>query len=220
MEDAVREQPADHSALEAAGGDARRRARLDLDASEEADPRSHLEHELVRLEWTEDPFQDGLELAYAGDELLPLEDVEVRHGGSADARVTRVGQAVSEDQLAAVLPERAPDALGDHDPTEREVARGDPLRHHHHVGVEPVASGREPFTGATEAADDLVRDEQDVVLAAQRLNRLEVARGGVDDSAGADDRLGHERRDRVRAVLFDERREGRCVVGGDPDGVR
>ena len=61
----------------------------------------------------------------------------------------------------------------------------------------------EPFAGAPEAADHLVGDQQDVMLAADALDLRPIGRGRDDHAAGALDRLGDEGGDLVRADLLD-----------------
>ena len=83
------------------------------------------------------------------------------------ARVARVGAAVQERGCVDV-PERRANAIGDDDRAERHVARADPLRARHQVGREAVALAAEPATEAAEAGDDLVCDQEDASLAADR----------------------------------------------------
>ena len=67
-------------------------------------------------------------------------------------------------------------------------------------------------SGAAEAADDFVDDEQDVVFLQDRLDAVEVGRRRNDNAARAHHRLGEERRDRVRILANDQRLE----IGGQP----
>ena len=67
----------------------------------------------------------------------------------------------------------------------------------------------EPAAQAAEAANDLVGDQQDAVLAANGLDLFPVARGWDDDAAGALHRLADECRHVLRAHLQDARFDGR-----------
>ncbi len=59
---------------------------------------------------------------------------------------------------------------------------------------------REPGAGAPEAGHDLVGDEQDAVLVAQRPEALHVAVGRDEDAVGAHDGLDHDGRDGLRTL--------------------
>ncbi len=115
--------------------------------------------------------------------------------------MARIGEAVED--LAALLDQGLGHAVADHGRRERHVARGHPLGQRHQVGLEAVVLAGEHVTGAAEAADDLVDDEQHVVLAADPLHLGPVGLGRDDDRAGAHDRLAHEGGDVVRAQLQD-----------------
>src|SRR3546814_5098874 len=66
-----------------------------------------------------------------------------------------------------------------------------------------VCSSDLPVAGATEAADHLVGDQQDAVLAADPLDLGKIARRRHDHPAGALDRLGDEGGDPLRPDLAD-----------------
>ena len=123
--------------------------------------------------------EHGLELRRALDEALALDDVDVRRA----PRRTRRG-APRTCRRGGTAPRPRPrtapaHARGD-DRAERHVAGADALRAGHQVGREPVALAAEPATEASEAGDHLVGDEQDVALAADRLDRRPVAVGWRD----------------------------------------
>ena len=83
------------------------------------------------------------------------------------------------------------------------AAVGDALGHRHQVGRDVEARRRERRAEAAEAGDDLVEDQQDAVLVADRAQPLEVALGR-DQHAG---RAGHR--------LDDHRGDGRRIVQRD-----
>ena len=100
--------------------------------------------------------------------------------------------AVAPDAVALALPERICDATRDHDPAQRQVTRRDPLGEHDHVGRHAETLDPEPGAEPSEPGDHRVADEQDPVAAAEVGDPLEVARGRVQDAAGADHRLEEE----------------------------
>jgi len=57
-----------------------------------------------------------------------------------------------------------PDGVRDHDPSQRQVAAGDPFGEGEDVRLHPPPHEGKPASGSTEAGDDLVGDEEDVVL--------------------------------------------------------
>ena len=93
--------------------------------------------------------------------------------------------------------------VGDADAAERDVAAGDALGELHDVRLDAVVLQPEPAAGAAEAGDHFVGDEQHVVARADLADAREVVRGRDDDAAGALDRLGDERGDRIGAFAQD-----------------
>ena len=67
-------------------------------------------------------------------------------------------------------------------------------------GVDVEVLEREPAAGAAEAGHDLVEDEDDAVLVAQRADALEVAGRRDEDAGGAGHGLEQDRRDRRGAL--------------------
>ena len=113
---------------------------------------------------------------HPGDEVLALEDVEVRHRGGTRRGVAGVGVAVAEDRARdRVVPERGTDPGTRDHATQGHVPRGHALRERDEVGLDPVALAPHQAPVPAEPGDDLVGDEQDVELAAQLLEPREVA---------------------------------------------
>ena len=46
---------------------------------------------------------------------------------------------------------------------DRLIARGEPLRHGHDVGVQTVGEASEPFAGAAEAGDHFIRMQKNIM---------------------------------------------------------
>ena len=101
-------------------------------------------------------------------------------------------RAAVEERGRGGIPERLAHAPRDDDRAEGDVAGADPLRAGDQVGREAVALAAEPAPEPAEAADHLVRDEQDVALAADALDLGPVAVGRRDHAARADHRLADE----------------------------
>ena len=85
----------------------------------------------------------------------------------------------------------------------RHRARGDALGEGDHVGHDAVALGREGVAEPAEAGDDLVEDQQDAVLVADRAQPLQVALGRGQHAG------------RARHRLDDHGGDGRGVVQRD-----
>ena len=110
-------------------------------------------------------------------------------------------------ELLALVDHRLIDVLRHRDRTERHVGGRDRLRHRDRVRLHPEGLGAPHVAGAPEAADYLVRDERDVVVAQDRLHLLEVRLRRHDHAPGTHHRFGDEGRDRIGAFLFDHRLE-------------
>src|SRR5690606_7072688 len=80
---------------------------------------------------------------------------------------------------------------------------GESLGNRHQVRAQIVVLAAEPFTGASETADHLVGDEQDVVTREDLAHPWPVAVRRHYHPAGALDRLGDEGRHPVLAQLQD-----------------
>ena len=98
-----------------------------------------------------------------------------------------------------LTPERLGDALGDHDPAQREIAAGHALGEHDHVRLDAPALDPEPGAEATEGADHCIDDEQGAGAPAQIGDAFDVSRGGWVHAAGADHRFHEHRRHSLRA---------------------
>ena len=79
-----------------------------LDTREQPDPGSDLAHELVRVETPRQLMQDRRQLGDALDEVLPLDDVQVRHRGGTGGGVARVGHPVAENEVGPRCKEGLP----------------------------------------------------------------------------------------------------------------
>ena len=86
---------------------------------------------------------------------------------------------------------------------DREIGRGDALGHRHQVGLHAPVARSAPVSGASEAADHLVRDHQDAVAGADLAHQFHEAGIGHQHAAGAQDRLHDEGGDGVGALEFD-----------------
>ena len=135
------------------------------------------------------------------DDPLTLQDLQIGIGDCGRDRVTRVGEAVEE--LTALPDQHLGDTVRDHQGTEGLVTRGDGLGEGHEVGAGPEVLAAEPLAGAPEAADDLVRREEDAVAVDDALDLGPVGARRDDDAAGALHRFGDEGRDFIGADLED-----------------
>ena len=86
----------------------------------------------------------------------------------------------------------------------RHGARGDALGEGDHVGDDAVALGREGVAETAEAGDDLVEDQQDAVLVADRAQPLQIALRRRQHAGRARHRLDDHRGDRRRVVQRDD----------------
>jgi hypothetical protein len=104
--------------------------------------------------------------------------------------------ALPADELA--------DLRGGDDARERDVRAGRALRERQHVRDDALRVDPEPVPAPAQARDDLVGDQEDVVLVADRTDPLEVVRGADVRAAGAGHRIGQDRRDRVGPLVPDD----------------
>ena len=86
----------------------------------------------------------------------------------------------------------------------RHRAGGDALGEGDHVGHDAVAFGGEGVAEAAEAGDDLVEDQQDAVLVADRAQPLEIALRRRQHAGRAGHRLDDHRGDGRGVVQRDE----------------
>src|SRR5437763_3418495 len=94
--------------------------------------------------------------------------------------------------------------VSDHS-ADRRVASGHDLSSHDDVGHYAPVIDTEVAAGATDSADHLVVDHQDVVAVANLANLAEVLRRRRRHPEWPrDDRLGDERGDRLRALACDD----------------
>ncbi len=107
------------------------------------------------------------------DEVLPLDDREVRQPGGARRRVPGVGVAVAQ-HVGRIGFERRPHPGPDEHAAERLVPGGDRLGEGREVGHHPVVLGGEPRAEPAEAGDHLVEDQQRAVAVAQAAEVGEV----------------------------------------------
>ena len=82
-----------------------------------------------------------------------------------------VGKAVRE--IAAVH-QHVRDLVAHHRRAEREIAAGQAFRQHHEIRLELPQFAREPLAEAPEAGDHFIRDEENVVLARQIAQTLDI----------------------------------------------
>jgi hypothetical protein len=98
-----------------------------------------------------------------------LDDLQHRHGGGARDRVADVGAA--DLRVAGSVHDRGPaDDAGDRQPGAHRLGDGD------QVGLDAEVLHGEHAAGATVATLDLVGDQHDAVLVAERAEALEVGR--------------------------------------------
>src|SRR3982750_3390464 len=115
--------------------------------------------------------------------------------------MARIGVAVEElDPLFGRVHHRVVDPAPHEHGAHRHRGIRDPLRDRHHVRLDVEVLRREWRADPAEAGDDLVEDEENVVLRADRANALEIALWWNEHACGAGDWLDDYRRDRRRAM--------------------
>ena len=160
--------------------------------------------------------------AGVGGEVLVLDDLDIAEADRAGDRVPGVGEAVHEHPVW--VGHHVEDCIGHRDAAERDVAGGDALGERGDIGLEAVGLLAEHLSGASESADDLVGDEEDIVLLEDRLDDAPIPVRRHHHAAGALNRLADHRRDRAGALFGDQllellRQRGQEFVLGHPLGV-
>ena len=145
--------------------------------------------------------EQGRVAANVLEQLLLLEDVEVRERDSRRHGMTAESVAVVE-RRGAVL-EGLVDAVADDRRADGRISARHPLRAGDHVGLEAVGDRREHVSDAAEARDDLVGDQQNVVLVADLANPLEIPGRRREASAAVLHRLKEDCRDGVGTLEQD-----------------
>ena len=135
--------------------------------------------------------QVGPDLPAVLHQSLALDDLQVRQGGRTAGRVVVVGEPAHErEALGRLVPDRLVDPAPKCDTPQREVTAGDPLGEGDQVRVDVPVLHPEPASGASEAGDHLVQDQQQAVAIANLPQEAEVLRGRHQDPTGSLDGLG------------------------------
>ena len=156
----------------------------------------------VALQWPQ-PAKEVLALGGTGrHEVFLLQDRESRYACRASRRVGRVGE---EHHAATDRGDRGDHLVRGVHPAEGRVAAGEALAADHDVGNDAPVVHAELSPGPAEAGHHLVGDEQDVVRVTDRPHvGPPVVRWQQGARGGSDHRFGDHRRDRVRALGFDD----------------
>ena len=102
----------------------------------------------------------------------------------------RIGVAVEElDDVLRPVHEGVVDAVAHDHAAHRHAAGGDALGEGDHVGHDAVALGGKGMAEPAEAGDDLVEDQQDAVLVADRAQPRQIALGRRQHGGRARHRL-------------------------------
>ena len=143
----------------------------------------------------------------AGAEVFVFDDVEHGVGGRAGDGIAGIGAA------EAAGTGRVHDVGAAGDGGERQAA-GETLGERDDVGLDARVLEREQLAGAGEAGLDLVGDEDDAVLVAERAQRVqEIGRRDVE-AAFALHRLDDDAGDRRRVgLILEDRLEGLQALG-------
>ncbi len=139
-------------------------------------------------------------------QLVTLIDFERLQRSGAGHGVTRVGITVTEyAYLRTGLPHRLIYVAAYYRGADGVVGRGQLLGKRHLVRLADVHGfAAEQFAGATEAGDDLVGPEQDVVLVQDGLHLFVVTRRRHDHTAGPGDGLGDKGGDGLGTLRQDQ----------------
>ncbi len=103
------------------------------------------------------------------------------------------------------IPQHFGHTIGHDGTTNRDVARAEALGDCHDIRRNPDRLRAEPIAGAPEAADHLIRDQQDVVFFDDPLDFRPIGFGRYDHAARTLDRFRDERRNAFRPDLLDLR---------------
>src|SRR5271165_2062171 len=90
----------------------------------------------------------ALELLTAGQQAVPLEQIQVRQRRGAAGGVAGIRGSLSEDHPARPVPERIRDPTADDRAAEWQITARDALRKHDHVGLHAPALDSEPRSEA------------------------------------------------------------------------
>ena len=203
---ALLEQPAGDEAaqqlLALLGREARAgRVAHQLQRPEEAGAAHVADDRHARLDALEQLAEHRLELAHVLEHALALEDLDVAQRDRGRHRVP--GERDAVHQHPALFVQRLGDLVADDHGAHRRVGGRDALGARDQVRRDAVARGGEPLADAPEAGDDLVGDQRDAVLVAQRAQPGPVAVGRHEAAAGVLDRLGDQHRHGLRPGLDD-----------------
>ena len=146
------------------------------------------------------------DLGGVGEEVTLRVDVEHLGSHRRANRMARVGISVAEDpDFAGSLGDRLDDFFRHDDSADRQIGRRQCLGETHRVGLDAEGLRTERTARAPEAADHLVRDEEDVVFLEDSLDCLKVTVGRDDHATGTLHGLGNERRHGFGVLQQDQR---------------
>ena len=176
-----------------------------LDRGHQTVPAAYISNEIV---FVGERSQSLEELSSAGSrvdhDVLASRLLETGDCGGGADRMGGVGVTVPDVRPARSI---AFEDIGDHPRhergTEREIAGGDCLRDRHEIGTNSPMPRAAPVTCAPEAGDHFVRNQQDSVTFADFPDAWHEGRVRHDDSAGAENWLHDEGRDRLRPLERD-----------------
>src|SRR6266571_2868285 len=159
---------------------------------------SHLSHQgrMVLSKAVEFRAQAPPDRSASLDQSFRLEDPDDLPRGGAAERVPAKGEAVGKPGLPELV---APGSL-EQDRSKRRVASRQPFREHDGVGLQTAARGSEPPSRPTEARDDLVGHELDVVPIAEFADPLREVGGERHGACDAHHRLDDDARERPGPV--------------------
>ena len=165
---------------------------------------------------TQPRLQIGSRLCRLCDQAFGFDDIKVGQRGRGANRVAGIGIAMAEGAiLLATSHQHIPHALRNDAGRKREIGRGQPLGDGHHVGRNAEHGRTEHLAQAAEPADHFIGDEQDVVLAQDRLHGFIIARRRRDHAACAHQRLHDHGGNRVGAFRCDQRLQIGHQLGGE-----